>query len=166
MNISSISSLTHTLSTQNSGNSLAANFNALATALQNGNLAGAQSAFAALQKGQAQSASATQMASSTQTQGSSPIQKDFAALQTALQQGNLTGAQTAFATLKQDLQSLTQNGAAGQSGDATGVTGHHHHHHQVSDAAGTPAAATSSRPEQATSSTTPAISGSILNVTA
>ena len=43
---------------------------------------------------------------------------DLNALKTALQSGDLAGAQKAFAALQQDLQSA--QGAAGQRGDASG----------------------------------------------
>jgi len=89
-------------------------FKALQTALQSGDLAGAQQAFAALQKdktGAAQSSTGASP-STDNSQGS----KDFQALQTALSSGNLAAAQQAFTALKKDVQ-------------GAGKAGHHHHHH-------------------------------------
>ena len=91
----------------------AEDFKALAGALQSGDLAGAQQAFAAWQKDQpnsAQPASAGGASSPTTQAG-----RDLQALQSALSSGDLTGAQKAFATLKQDMH-------------GAGRAGHHHHH--------------------------------------
>lgn len=55
-----------------------------------------------------------------QNYASSPFQqvrKDFAALKSSLNSGDLSGAQNAFATLTQDLQSVTQ----AQTGQQTGT---------------------------------------------
>ena len=92
----------------------AKDFNALQSALQAGDLSGAQEAFAALQKDQPNSSQAAQ-ASSASSQNSQGA-KDFQALQSALSSGDLSGAQQAFASLKQDLQ-------------GAGRPGRHHHHH-------------------------------------
>ena len=92
----------------------------LASALQSGDLPGAQTAFAALQKLRpgGQTRNGQQGNSST-----SPISRDFSALGNALQSGDIAGAQSAFATLQKDVQSLQH----GQGGSPVG--GHHHHHH-------------------------------------
>jgi len=73
-------------------------FNQLGQALQSGDLAGAQSAFATLQQ-DIQNASQSQ---------SGQQQSNWSALANALQSGDLAGAQKAFAALQ---------------------TNHHHHHH-------------------------------------
>src|SRR5271167_3277503 len=107
--------------------------------LQAGNLAGAQQDFAALAQNfpaatqpQTPTSSATPTASTgltntgststssttTGTTGNSPSQA-FSAVGQALQSGNLSAAQTAFATLQQDL-SL-----------AGGAQLHAHHHHHT-----------------------------------
>lgn len=109
--------------------------------LQAGNLAGAQQDFTAMAQnfptaGQTQASSATPTATTgltntsltgtgststnsttTGTAGNSPAQA-FSAVGQALQSGNLSAAQTAFATLQQDL-SL-----------ARGTQLHAHHHHR------------------------------------
>jgi hypothetical protein len=78
-------------------------FQALASALQNGNLSGAQQAFASLTK------DAPGIAQGLSSQGgNNPLSK----LASALQSGNLAGAQQAFAA-------LTQPGKSHRS--------HHHH---------------------------------------
>src|SRR5262249_17375708 len=103
------------------------------SALQSGDLSGAQQAFATLRQdmrsarrahhhhngGDSQSSSSTQNTSSTtSSNGSTQSQasKDFAALKSALQSGDLSSAQQAFASFQQDVQN-------------TGATHHHHHHH-------------------------------------
>ena len=79
----------------------------LAQALQSGDLAGAQQAFATLQQHfqQRQAARTGQGPTSGPrgTQGNA-LSQDFSALAKALQSGDLTGAQDAFATLQQDFQ--------------------------------------------------------------
>jgi len=97
-------------------------FAALKTSLNSNDLAGAQKAFATLQKdmqsiGQAQS--------SQQIGANSPLDNDLAALSTALQKGDLQGAQNAFATLTQDMQQMRQT----QGGQQTQKAHHRHHHH-------------------------------------
>jgi hypothetical protein len=82
-------------------------FQSLANALQSGNLADAQKAFAQLQS-DGLNTGQTQSSNSQGSGQSSPLQ----ALTTALQNGDLSGAQQAFAQLQQ------------------GMKAHHHHHHQ------------------------------------
>ena len=85
---------------------------------------------------------------------------DFQALGSALQSGDLSGAQKAFAALWQDIQSSQPGGPAqAQPGQSTNVQaptnalqhahhGHHHHHHHASagavDAGSSAGAATGS----------------------
>ena len=103
-------------------------FQDLATALQSGDLAGAQKAFASLQHLQPNSSAGNQTQNGQQDSGQNTV-ADFQALAQALKSGNLTDAQTAFSKLQQDMQS---------------VQGHHHHHHHNNASAST----------QSTSSTT------------
>jgi len=92
--------------------------NALGSALQSGDLSGAQTAFSSLQtdfQNRPQPPSASGATGSTGSASSTnPIQKDLQAVQTALQSGDVDGAKTAFDKLKTDLQQ---------------VRGHHGHHH-------------------------------------
>ncbi len=131
-------------------------FQNLASALQSGDLTGAQNAFAALQKLQQgrQTQSGPQGDSST-----NPIRTDITALGKALQSGNISDAQTAFATLQKDFQSLQQ----GQGGQPVGGHHHHHHHHGGSTqevTASTVSASTGSGPSVSPST------GSNINVSA
>lgn len=125
-------------------------FGALGTALGSGSLSGAQDAIAKLQldaqvyrQGQHQAGRAgdadaddqsVQKSSSGATNASaaagangtpSAFKADLASLSQALQSGNLTSAQDAFAKLQQDLPQIQQ----GQ-----GAAHRHHHHHAASGA--------------------------------
>jgi hypothetical protein len=118
--ISSISSGVSPYSTSGT-NPFRKDMKSLETSLQSGDLKGAQSALTSLQAdfqnapkppGGVTSTSGT----GSSTSASNPIQSDLQAVQSAIQSGDTTGAQSAFAKLKTDLQS---------------VKGHHggHHHH-------------------------------------
>jgi hypothetical protein len=72
----------------------------LQNALGSGDLAGAQSAFQALQSLFQNSAAA----SGNSTSSSSPLSTDLAALGSALSSGDLSTAQSAFATVQSDLK--------------------------------------------------------------
>ena len=119
MDVSSISqaSSVYTGQTNSAFQSWRQNFQALGSALQAGNLAGAQSAFANLM----QNAPAALGAPNTNTSQNQTLTQDFNTLLGALQSGNLSDAQKAFATLKQDMAAMHQT--------------HHHHHHQKSQGA-------------------------------
>ena len=118
MSVQGISASTnrYATNTQNSSSSLSGDFKALITAIQSGDLSGAQSAFSQIQ-GLLGSNTSVQPASSSQSSGSqTQFSVDFAALGNALQSGDMSGAQDALKKLGQDLQS-------------TGKAHHHHHHH-------------------------------------
>ncbi len=106
----------------------------LADALQTGNLTNAQSAFAALQQALQTQTGATTASTTTATgaNSSDPILNDFNTLGQALQSGNLSQAQSAFAQLQSDVQTAQQSAASQARGLAqalkTAVQGHHHHH--------------------------------------
>jgi len=85
-------------------------FQNLASALQSGNLATAQQAFAQLQK---DSLNVSQSQNGQNSGQTTPLQ----ALASALQSGDLTGAQQAFSQLQQNIKV------------------HHHHHHRQSSGA-------------------------------
>ena len=88
---------------------------AVQTALQSGDLSGAQDAFSKLQDLQKQHASKSGSGQSGSSANSSnPMQKDMSALQSALSSGNLQDAQSAFSQLQTDMK-------------AKGT--HHGHHH-------------------------------------
>ena len=141
MTVSSVSSTLNTYQpdVQSPWKQRAQDFNALQSALQSGDLSGAQQAFAAFQKDMPASAQAAQTAqtnsaSTPNSQGA----KDFQALQSALGSGDLSGAQQAFASLQKDLQSA-------------GSTGRRHHHHGDSASNATQSAQGSSSSSQKSS---------------
>jgi DNA-binding FadR family transcriptional regulator len=106
-------------------------FKQLASALQNGDLTGAQQAYTALQQLQQSSQSSSQSPSGQPASSSgNPIQNDFAALGQALQSGDLNAAQSAFSQLQSDMKAASQNGASGAVQSAH--HGHHHHRHASS----------------------------------
>ncbi len=110
----------------------------LGQALQSGDLAGAQKAFAALQaKAPQGAASQAQGAAASNGQGNSS-QNPMSALASALQSGNLAAAQQAFSQIQQ-----------------TQGHHHHHHHHGSQSSTSTPTTA-STTATTSTSSTTPA----------
>jgi hypothetical protein len=126
----------------------------LANALKSNDLGGAQKAFSDLQSLAQPGSSST----ATPPTGTSPVQKDFAALSQALSAGNLSQAQTDFNQMQTDFKAT-----AGQNGGTGGVHGHHHHHHaaaayqQQSD---TGASATTAMQSAASSSLSSATSNS------
>jgi len=113
MSVQSVSSSTNPYlsATQASSSNLRSDFNNLITAIQSGDLKSAQSDFSQIQSAM-QSVQGTQQNGSQQSQFST----DLAALGSALQSGNVSGAQDALKKLGQDMQSA-------------GKARHHHHHH-------------------------------------
>jgi hypothetical protein len=103
-------------------------FESLANALQSGSLTGAQSAFSSLQKDLPGLSQLLQTGSSSSPSPAqnNPIATALQSLQSALQSGDLSGAQQAFANLQQGLQGA---GAAHRR--------HHHHNHNTSGTNGT-----------------------------
>ena len=93
-----------------------ADFQAIASTLQSGNITQAQQAFAQLQKDNPKLAQAMNSAPSS---SDSPALTDLKTLASALKSGDLSGAQQAFTQLQQDVQA---------------TTGKHHHHHHSADA--------------------------------
>ncbi len=129
-------------------------FQALASAVNSGDISQAQQALSALQS-DTQSSQTTASGSAQTSQSVSPlgaqIKTDFSALTTAVQNGDLTGAQSALSNLKQDSSSASQS--AGDTGQAQQT--HHHHHHQSgggdSASAASSTTSTSSSSDQTTS---------------
>jgi hypothetical protein len=109
---------------------------AVGSALQSGDITGAQNAFATLTQDlqnalQAQAALQTQATQGTQQAyghhhhhhhggssqtASASVSNDLAAVGSALQSGNITSAQSAFATLMQDLGNSSAQSTTGTSG--------------------------------------------------
>ena len=121
MTVSGISSVGSSLvAAQASLKDRQADFQALGSALNSGDLAGARKAFADFLQ---TVPGANGVGSVT---GSSPIGKDLQALDSALQSGDVAGAQQAFAGLQQEVQK---------------AHGHHHHrHHHKTNSATDPTA--------------------------
>jgi outer membrane protein assembly factor BamD (BamD/ComL family) len=97
-------------------------FNSLQQDLQAGNVTGAQQDFGALQQALQSGGGGRghhRHHGGGNSQETSAIQQDFNALGQSLQSGNLTGAQTSFAQLQQDLQQFTAGGSSGSSSSST-----------------------------------------------
>jgi len=117
--ISSISSAAsrflHGAATRTNPNQTVKDFQALGSALQSGNITGAQIAGAALQKdfpANPQAASSPPFGTNVQANS------DYQSLTNALKSGDLTGAQKAFTLLQTDLRSVPADGST-----ATEATG-------------------------------------------
>jgi outer membrane protein assembly factor BamD (BamD/ComL family) len=100
-------------------------FQQLGQDLQTGNLSKAQNDFSALQQLLPSQQPSATAAAQTASQASSPISQAIGQLGQDLKAGNLSAAQSDFATLQQDIQ-------------RAGVAGHHHHrlHAEGSQASG------------------------------
>jgi len=140
MSIGSIGAVASSVAVSSVAHQRRADFHALGLALQNGDLAGAQSAFADLAKllqsnGQSTSATASGTGSSTPVPGTgSPLQADFEALSKALQAGDISTAKSAFGQLMKALkaargqhagsaQAATPAATADADGDSDGSGG-------------------------------------------
>ena len=133
MSIQGISAATnpYVASMQKSSSARSSQFNALASALQSGDITAAQDDFSQIQSLFSNTQN-TQRAASSQVSGKqTQLGSDFDALGKALNSGDTKAAQVAFAKLTQDMQ-------------ATGKTHHHHHGAKA--------------PDQSTMPTTPAVS--------
>jgi hypothetical protein len=109
MNITDISTTTSYSSTnvQNPRQRTFQDLRSLAQSLQSGDLTSAQSAFATWQNDLQSNANSNSTSDPNATQpfgNNAKANSDVQALQSALQSGDLNGAQKAFATLKQDLR--------------------------------------------------------------
>jgi outer membrane protein assembly factor BamD (BamD/ComL family) len=87
---------------QNPFQEIKQDFDQLASALQSGDLSGAQSAYSNIQ--QLLPANPGTTPSNTTSNGSNTVQSDFAALGQALQSGDLSQAQSAFSQLQSDFR--------------------------------------------------------------
>jgi outer membrane protein assembly factor BamD (BamD/ComL family) len=125
---SDFSTMTQNLSSPMQTNgSMAQAFSALGSALQSGNLAAAQKAYSTLQQDVQQTGMGhhhhPRAAGSSETNNSSgggTLAQLFGTLGSALQSGSLSTAQTAYSSLQQDLQQLSQGmGTAAQLATGT-----------------------------------------------
>jgi len=97
-------------------------FQLLGQDLQSGNLSQAQSDFASLQQLLPGGQQSSLLTPASGAQSSNPLATAVSQLAQDLKSGNLTAAQSDFATVQQNLQ---------QAGPQAGAAhGHHHHHHQ------------------------------------
>jgi hypothetical protein len=124
MSISSISSATDIFQTyptsgQNKFKEIRQDFKELGSALQAGDLSGAQKAFAALQQLLPSSSSGNLTQNGQQNSSGNPFATDLSGVGEALQSGDLKKAQDAFAKLQLDMQAVQG-------------PHHHRHHHKVS----------------------------------
>jgi outer membrane protein assembly factor BamD (BamD/ComL family) len=156
--ISSVNSTTNpnqTTNQQSGYTQIAQNFQAIGSSLQSGDLSSAQSALAALQQAlQGNSQSNSQTSSSQPFGKNSQANKDYQNLTSALQSGNLSTAQKAYASLQNDLKSAQSTKSAHK--------GHHHHH----AASATSATASSTTPTTSSTSSSTVGSDGSLNVVA
>jgi outer membrane protein assembly factor BamD (BamD/ComL family) len=100
---------------QNPFQEIKQDFNQLASALQSGDLSGAQSAYSNIQ--QLFQANPGASPSNATSNGSNTVQSDFAALGQALQSGDLSQAQSAFSQLQSDVRGGTAQAPAVQAND-------------------------------------------------
>lgn len=136
----------------------------LSQSLQSGDLAGAKTAFADLQKVDPKRFGANNNAGSGSSSSSNPLQNDIKALSQALSNNDLSGAQKAFAQLQTDFKAQ----ASGAGGSGSPVHRHHHHHDSDGDSNGSTATTTSTS-SVATPTASPSsgnTSGSIVSVLA
>jgi hypothetical protein len=130
------------------------NFRGLESSLLNGDLTGAQGAFASLQQalGAVPSSSNSGSTLAQLGQTSSPLGQDMQAVSAALGANDLGAAQKAFAKLQQDMQAAFQaNGASGAH------HGHHGYHAKCDDSANA---------STGTSTSSTSATGSVVNTTA
>jgi hypothetical protein len=112
-------------STQPGGTAIATQFKQLSNDLQAGNLSGAQQDFASLQqsiqtRGGGGGGHHHHVHSQDSSDSQNPVASAFAQLGQALQAGNLSTAQSAYATLQQDF--LQQQGSASTVSGTSGST--------------------------------------------
>jgi len=124
--ISSVSSTSDPTQTSSQGNQsdiaqLTKNFQAIGGALQSGDVSTAQEALAALQQAMQGGSQSNSQTSSSQPFGkNTQANTDYQSLTSALQSGNVSDAQKAYASLQDDLKSASSAHSAHK--------GHHHHH--------------------------------------
>lgn len=144
-------------STSASPNAFLTNLQGLLSSLTSGNASGTQTAATALQSDLtsvlgSSSSSPSRTSTSSSTSGSGNFLTDLQSLISDAQSGNLSGAQTAAASMANDITSSL--------GSVSG-SGHHHHHHMDADAA-----AMASPPTTPSASSSASSGNSIQNILA
>ncbi len=126
---SATASSASTSTSSQSNNPIAQAFNQLATDLKSGNLSAAQQDFAQIQQDFQNEAASTDNGAELPHHHhrggggeSSTISSLFQQLGQSLQSGNLTSAQSTFATLQQDLQQFSSTGGSAGGGSAAATT--------------------------------------------
>ena len=142
MSVSPISSVYNTYQTyqtnsQNNFSQVRQGFKNLASALQSGDLTGAQQAFAALQQLLPDPSASNQTQTGQSGSGQNQFATDLNAVGQALKNGDVSGAKKAFATLEQDMQSVQGHR-------------HHHRHHHGSSSTQSADSATANSSSQST----------------
>lgn len=142
MSVSPVSSVDYTYQTyqanwQDNFSQIRQGFKTLASALQSGDLNAAQQAFTSLQPLLPNSSAGNQTPNVQSGSGQNQFSTDLSTLGKAIQNGDVTQAQNAFATLQQDMQSVQ-----GQH--------HHHHHHHGSGSTQSTDSTTSNASSQST----------------
>lgn len=127
-------------------------FSALGNALQSNDLTSAQTALAAFQQALPTASGNSQSSQSQLFGGNSQANTAFQTLTTALQSGNLSGAQSAFSSLQTDLQS-----AAPGAGKTHHRGGHHHGAAAPADTVNSTSTSSSSTSTPGSSTTVPTI---------
>jgi hypothetical protein len=152
MSVQGVSSSTNPYlpNVQSNTATMSSNFKSLFTAIQSGDLKSAQNSYSQIQS-LLQNTQSSQTATAAQpSPQQSQLNADFTALGSALQSGDINGAQNALKKLGEDLQS-------------TGKAHHHHHHHGGKPPSDATASSTGVSSTAATSGSTSS-SGSNLNV--
>jgi hypothetical protein len=133
MNVSSIGATQSAYApAANSSSSTGSDFRSLAQALQSGDLGAAQQAWSSLQQDSPWVARASSASAAGAATSGSPVAAALQLLGSALQSGDVAGAQQAFSSLQQAMQS--------------GHHGGHHHHHATQSVPPAQSAAPSTAP--------------------
>ncbi len=138
-------------------------FQTLASAVSSGDLPQAQQALNAFQA-IAETPHATGGSSGQTSQGGSglgvQIKMDFSALSSAVQSGDITGAQKALASLQQDSRLAGQSGS---DGSQTSQVHHHHHHGGGGETASTASSGSSTTGDQTSSNSSTGDASALVN---
>lgn len=162
--MSTISSITATTDPSQTGaethfSQLAKSFQAIGSALQSGDLSSAQSALANFEQAIPGTSQSKSQSKTSQPFGqNSQANSDYKNLTDALQSGNLSTAQKAYASLQNDLA----NASSSASTKSTHRGHHHHHRSSTTDSTASSTAATTT--PSATSATSPTGSSTIVAI--
>jgi hypothetical protein len=144
MNVSSVSSATnpYQASSTDGFNQLFSDFKGIGSSIQSGNLTSAQTALTSFEN-DLQSSTGTNPLTKLFSNNST-LSTDLTNLQNALKSNDPSGAQSAFKTLTQDMQTAMKT---------QGTKRHHHHHHADNDASSSSTSSNSTNSTASSSST-------------